>query len=359
VVRAPIEFPEHLSDSLSVRACAVFVKYGVVETIRECPRCRGGVRLGIRKLGCGYTTLQWTCEEGGWAHLGECINSFGLLVNVPINSWMPFLSFFKQLRLGHRLSEIAKELRAGYGAISVSQTIPKWRRLYQAQLHKACEINDVLMIGKEKGDVVVVDETVVGVHKYDGFSAITKGISKGSPRIRKDTRSKPVVAKRILRREPGRTIWRKPAARKRPAGLKNAKKHVLKRPAANSSDRRSNGRWLWLGVLVGNKKNVYTHSNQKKQVTFRMMPKKDDAKSHRPRGLLEMKDTLEMRLNRNAFLVYDGWKATDSAANQLGYRHANPVKHNVTYRDAETGFHTNDAESENNRLKETVFYLGI
>jgi hypothetical protein len=35
----------------------------------------------------------------------------------------------------------------------------------------------------------------------------------------------------------------------------------------------------------------------------------------------------------------------------LGYRHAPPVNHSVGYRDQSTGFHSNDFESENARLK--------
>ena len=40
-----------------------------------------------------------------------------------------------------------------------------------------------------------------------------------------------------------------------------------------------------------------------------------------------------------------------AAVRRLGYRHTRPVQHRVTFRDAETGFHTNDVESENNRIK--------
>ncbi len=37
--------------------------------------------------------------------------------------------------------------------------------------------------------------------------------------------------------------------------------------------------------------------------------------------------------------------------NSLGYKSDPPVKHEKHFRDPSTGFHTNDAESENNRLK--------
>ena len=35
----------------------------------------------------------------------------------------------------------------------------------------------------------------------------------------------------------------------------------------------------------------------------------------------------------------------------LGYRHADPIKHNVTFCDVDTEFHSNNVESENGRLK--------
>ena len=44
-------------------------------------------------------------------------------------------------------------------------------------------------------------------------------------------------------------------------------------------------------------------------------------------------------------------RSTDSAVQAMGFRHAPPVVHEDKYRDAATGFHTNDAESENLRVK--------
>ena len=56
-------------------------------------------------------------------------------------------------------------------------------------------------------------------------------------------------------------------------------------------------------------------------------------------------------VRKGSFLVYDGWTGTNKAVEELGYKHAPPVIHETSYRDTATGFHTNDAESENNRVK--------
>ena len=75
----------------------------------------------------------------------------------------------------------------------------------------------------------------------------------------------------------------------------------------------------------------------------------------RPRNCLpvapDCQDTLQGAVRKNSFLVHDGWTSTQAAVEQLGYKHAPAVKHDEGYRDVETGFHTNDAESENSRVK--------
>ena len=70
-----------------------------------------------------------------------------------------------------------------------------------------------------------------------------------------------------------------------------------------------------------------------------------------PRGLQEISDTLATRIKKGTFLVHDGWTSTDSAIERLGYSHAPPVVHEKEYRDTSTGYHTNDAESENSRFR--------
>ena len=43
-----------------------------------------------------------------------------------------------------------------------------------------------------------------------------------------------------------------------------------------------------------------------------------------------------------------------SAVQQLGYRHSPPINHSICWRDRDTGFHSNDVESEFNRFKRWV-----
>ena len=131
--------------------------------------------------------------------------------------------------------------------------------------------------------------------------------------------------------------------------------HVLKRPATvlrkPASNLKNSGKWLWLGIVVGRGKEVYTHENGKKRVTFRLLPKASEAADHKPRGLHEIESTLQMHVAKGSILVHDGWTATEAAVCSLGYQSPPGVKHDTGYRDVATGFHTNDAESENSRLK--------
>ena len=64
-----------------------------------------------------------------------------------------------------------------------------------------------------------------------------------------------------------------------------------------------------------------------------------------------MRAVIEKHIKPKSFLIFDGWKSSKSAVEQLGYRHAPPVIHSKGWRDSATGYHSNDIESENSRLK--------
>ena len=68
-------------------------------------------------------------------------------------------------------------------------------------------------------------------------------------------------------------------------------------------------------------------------------------------SLSEIRDTIQSRIVKKTTIVHDGWLPTESAVTELGYKHPPSVKHDKGYRDPKTGFHTNDAESENARVK--------
>ena len=71
----------------------------------------------------------------------------------------------------------------------------------------------------------------------------------------------------------------------------------------------------------------------------------------KPRGFDEIKATVQSHVAKGSYLVFDGWLATRKAVEASGHQYAPPVKHERHFRDPNTGFHTNDAESENNRVK--------
>ena len=118
-------------------------------------------------------------------------------------------------------------------------------------------------------------------------------------------------------------------------------------------DKRSNSMWLWVGVIVGKGKELYTHPNKKKRVTFMLLPNKEEAPQGKPRGLESIQQVLRQRITKKTFLVFDKWLSTVSATKKLGYKSAPPVNHSSGFRN-KAGFHSNDVESENNRIK--AFY---
>ena len=144
-----------------------------------------------------------------------------------------------------------------------------------------------------------------------------------------------------------------PVAKKKAAS--NVKKPVSnvysKLKKGSSKDKRANAIWLWLAVSVGKGVQKYTHANGMKKVAFRLLPKRSESENGQPRGFMEIKETIKVKVRKGSFLVFDKWLATVKAIKDLGFKHAPPVNHTIGWRDAATGFHSNDIESENARLK--------
>ena len=346
VVHSPItNLPGHINDSLTLRAVLVFQHYGVADVVEKCSACGKAAQLAQRSRG----TFDWVCSKSGHNHMQEPMATSGILAHIPQSSWMAFLNFIALLKLGRPLHDIYDEILCAHGPNIKPQTMISWRVLYQSQIEQKNEQGGLLKIGKP-GDVIVIDETSIGVHAEDGFSIAPKGIRKFSPQVRTGRRDRKSVKKRILKRLPARTVWR--ASCKRPAAMKRSPA-LKKRPAARDrqTDKRSNGKLLWAAVVVGNGQVVYTHKDHTKKFTFRIRPKKSEAIKGKPRGFEEIRDTFKLRLNRRTKPVFDKWHGTKKAASELGFKFAKPINHSVEYRDRETGFHSNDIESENNRLK--------
>ena len=235
--------------------------------------------------------------------------------------------------------------------------------MYQDCLGCALVRLDALVVGRG-GETVVVDETVVGLNEEDGWATDTKGISKRGARqarLNRQGRTAMLVKKGVLKRAPARTIYRtqeivknssslrlKPVAANTTMKMSKKPAVILKKPSANL---KNNGKWLWLAVEVGKGNVAYTHKEKTKRFAYRLLPRRADAKDGAPRGSEEISGTLHAHVAKQAFLVHDGWSSTVSAVEALGYRSAPPVVHEDGYRDRKTGFHTNDVESENARLK--------
>ena len=96
---------------------------------------------------------------------------------------MPLLNFIVLLRKKEALHIAYDNLQAAYGNIDV-KTFRAWRALYQGALQASSEKMGWLRIG-QAGEVVVIDETVVGIDSSDGFEAsVCKGVRKSAPQVR-------------------------------------------------------------------------------------------------------------------------------------------------------------------------------
>ena len=200
------------------------------------------------------------------------------------------------------------------------------------------------------GEHVVFDETVIGLHTGDKILMKPKSVNVGADR-RPSTAPVTIGGKKLVKaRLPARTIWNRIVKPTKPKMFVKKTK-FNKNKAGSDRDRRSNGAWLWVAVSVGKGKHRYTHDNRKKKFTFRMLPKKTEAIRGKPRGVAEIKKCLDSRIHRKSFLIFDKSSYGEKAAKQMGYRHAPAVNHGTGWRDFKTGFHSNDAESENARFK--------
>ena len=64
-----------------------------------------------------------------------------------------------------------------------------------------------------------------------------------------------------------------------------------------------------------------------------------------------MKNVLASKVKKHSFLVHDKWLATEKAVKDLGYASAPSVNHARGFRLVESGWHSNDIESEFARVK--------
>ena len=83
----------------------------------------------------------FTCSTCGHKHTNQHINAHGVLTNVPINSWMPFLNMMNYLRLAKTWGDMTSEIASGYGNIHHS-AFERWCSIYQAALGSALQVTE-------------------------------------------------------------------------------------------------------------------------------------------------------------------------------------------------------------------------
>lgn len=350
--------PDGLADTVPLRGVFVCNALGLCPMPAVCPNDKkhklvlaeeweaaDGVRFRLR------------CSSRGNKCYRARLCPAGLLSNIHVPHWLAFVYFVNAMRLNYRWSKIMADIEAVFG-VKNKRTFQSWRALYQDALTQYMLKHKSMILGTCPGDVVVFDETHMGSQR---------GISKSSSTERATSRSKPIVAMKVLKRLPARTIHKRPALR-RPAASSASRPAAqpLRRPASvkksifnknkrgTDKDARSGGRWLFAAVLVGRKTERYTHENGKKKFSFAILPKPALAPDHKSRGKESMKQAILSCISQKAFLVHDSWKASTAAIEDLGFKAAPPVNHSVGWRDTSTGFHSNDIESEFSRLKNMV-----
>ena len=366
IVHTPLIFPEGVRDTPTTRAAAVFAFFGVADIPKSCPRCKKGVVLRVRTKTRDGDEYMLRCEEHGKRHFERSLNSHGIVKQIEVGRWMPYLFYVVHLTLQRRLVDVTAELTEAYGNINES-TRTRWRRMYQEALRHACEHGGLMEIGGGR-EIAVFDETTIGTHdnddeedlgklKFSQTRASTKAVNTRVLRKRSDgwSVSKTKRFKKITL--PAKTIYKQRVG----TSLKYTLSPMPKRKKVTNvynrgkrgttKDTRSNSIWLWAAVTVGRGSARYTHGNALKRFTFKILPRKSEAIRNKPRGFEEMSAAISSRIKRGTFLVMDKWLASVKAVKKLGFRHAPAVNHSLGWRDTTTGYHSNDIESENARIK--------
>ena len=265
---------------------------------------------------------------------------------------MAFLHFLVLFKNDSPWSELIKELADSYGL--TDKTLRGWKVTVQLALQRYIKVKDLNVVGGE--DVrVAIDETV--------FSK-NKGISKGPQKPKAPTRlsmRKPMKAVKFIKRgqgirlkRPGQTIWTS-AKKKQVAKYKGKMAMKAMRQGLASrkqDDARSSSRWLWVGVELGRKSDApNTHAAGNKRVAICVLDGPTKAPQGKPRGQAALEIVFEEHSWEGSYLLFDGWPASEAAADAMGLKHGKPVNHSKHWRDPDTGLRINDAESGNSRVK--------
>jgi hypothetical protein len=265
------------------------------------------------------------------------------------------------MKADYRVEKIYSELLP---TVSHNHTIDAWKYAYWDAL------SQYLRERNEPGCGITVGGPRERVVFDEGNFGVNAGISKG-PQQPHGQRNE----KRIARKMPAQTIWKRNATpkqrqwirkfirtsrggktvvtRKKPAGcapMKGVK-------AGTRRDKRTKGSlWVFCAVEVGSvREGRKTHGAGTKRSVFSMLPDSTKAEDGKPRGWKSLKKVIKTHIKRKSHLVKDGWRGSTTAVEMcrdMGYKWLPPVIHQKHFRDPKTGLHTNDAESEINRVKQ-------
>lgn len=329
-----------------MRAVVVLLHFGVIESLQQCPACAGQVRM---LPATGRNSPTWVCCQtpSKKGHLAKVVRPGGELAHVYASWWMAFLHYVVYMRSGARIKNMVADMRALYGLSH--DTVARWTRLYSSVLKRYLVEVELVLIGRDGNEVVSIDESAFG-H--------IKSVAK-----------KP-AGTLVVRTMPGKTVWRRPAARpqkgtaqKRASFLARPSRKMSqvshKRPAGKIAKKPSNGgkklssvRWLWGAVECGPKGGAKkSHKLKNKRVFMKMLPKAEDALAQKPRGKETLAQAMLECLSKDCHLVADEWLATPPAAIAAGQQLMGSCNHSRNYRNPATGVHSNDIESEWARFK--------
>lgn len=325
MLQQPVSWPHGFIDSFFLRAAMILYSFGLLSWQTSCNQARCGgkvlfeetVRNDRADTTCRY---HFRCLRCGTRTSPE---ASGLLHGVRSHHWMAWIHFTALCCHNQSWSQIKTTLRSQYGIGSPDHTLGAWLERVQRAMGDYIQAKKMDVIGG-KGFVVAWDETAWGRQRA--------GIMKKPAQ----QRGRSV---HTMKRLPGQTIWKKPAVQE------------------SAPSDQGETRWIWMAVLcgrlasAGGPAEVFTHKNQTKRVAAVLLPASRNALQGKPRGTQQLKKVIKHHIKPGTKPVTDGWAPSASAVNSLGHfeEHA-VVNHSKEWRN-EDGYHTNDIESENNRLK--------